>query len=269
MWIAEHYFEITIEALVHFRHSMLLGNFKLVIEYDGTAYQGWQRQNDGTTVQGTIEAALETMIGHPVTVIGSGRTDAGVHALNQVANFSANTRLTPEVFKRGLNSLLPPDIVIKDCSSVDEAFHARYRARSKVYNYRILNRSTPAALFRHYAWHISKPLNLNAMRTAMRCLKGQHDFSAFEATGSSRSDAVRTVMDVQLTAKDTDGYVVFSIEANGFLRHMVRNVVGTLVDVGMGKNFPGAFEDILMSKDRRQAGITAPAYGLLLKKVTY
>jgi tRNA pseudouridine38-40 synthase len=246
-----------------------LQNFKLVIEYDGTAYQGWQRQKNGTTVQGTIEAALKTMIGHPVTVIGSGRTDAGVHALNQVANFCADTTLTPDIFKRGLNSLLPPDIVIKDCAAVDQAFHARYGVRSKVYSYRILNRSIPTALFRQYAWHIKKPLDLHAISEAMQCLKGRHDFSAFEATGSPRKDAVRTVMDVSLTAKDADGYVIFRIEADGFLRHMVRNLVGTLVDVGLGKISPGALEDILMSKDRAQAGITAPAHGLLLQEVKY
>ncbi|MBW1858633.1 MAG: tRNA pseudouridine(38-40) synthase TruA [Deltaproteobacteria bacterium] len=244
-------------------------NFKIVIEYDGTAYQGWQRQNDGTTIQGTIEAALETMIKNPVTVIGSGRTDAGVHALNQVASFRADTRLTSEIFERGLNSLLPPDIVIKDCAAVDDGFHAQYSARSKVYRYRILNRYTPTALFRQYAWHIRKPLDLNAMNKAMAYLEGQHDFSAFEATGSLRSDAVRTVIDANLTEKDADGYVVFSIEADGFLRHMVRNVVGTLVDVGLGKVSPGAFEDILMSKDRKKAGITAPAHGLVLKEVKY
>jgi tRNA pseudouridine38-40 synthase len=246
-----------------------LQNFKIVIEYDGTAYQGWQRQNEGTTIQGTIEAALETMIKKPVTVLGSGRTDAGVHALNQVANFRADTKLTPEIFKRGLNSLLPPDIVIKDCAVVDDAFHARYSAWSKVYQYRILNRSTPAALFRQYAWHIKKPLDLNAMSKAIACLKGQHDFSAFEATGSPRSDAVRTVIDANLAEKDADGYVVLSIEANGFLRHMVRNVVGTMVDVGLGKLSPEGFEDILMAKDRKKAGITAPAHGLVLKEVRY
>jgi tRNA pseudouridine38-40 synthase len=246
-----------------------LQNFKIVIEYDGTAYQGWQRQNDGATIQGTIEAALEAMIQDPVTVIGSGRTDAGVHALNQVASFRADTKLTPEIFKRGLNSLLPPDIVIKDCETVDEAFHARYSARSKVYQYRILNRFTPTALLRQYAWHVKKPLDLNAMRRAMAYLKGQHDFSAFEATGSPRSDAVRTVIDVNLTEKDADGYVVFSIEADGFLRHMVRNVVGTLVDVALGKVSPEGFEDILISKDRKNAGITAPAQGLVLKLVKY
>jgi tRNA pseudouridine38-40 synthase len=246
-----------------------LQNFKLVIEYDGTAYQGWQRQNKGRTIQGTIEAALETMTGNPVTVIGSGRTDAGVHALNQVAGFRADTKLTAEIFKRGLNSLLPPDIVVKDCAVVDDAFHARYSARSKVYQYRILNRFTPAALYRQYAWHIKKPLDLDAMSKAITCLEGEHDFSAFEAAGSPRSDSVRTVIDTNLTGKDADGYVVFTVEANGFLRYMVRNVVGTIVDVGLGKLSPEGFEDILIAKDRRKAGITAPAHGLVLKEVKY
>jgi len=209
------------------------------------------------------------MTEQPVTLIGSGRTDAGVHATGQVASFCLETRLTSDVFAKGLNSLLPPDIVIKDCAAVDETFHARYDARSKVYDYRILNRPTTAALFRQYAWHIRKPLDLNAMRTAILCLKGEHDFSAFEGSGSPRSHAVRTAIDVSLTGKDADCYVVFSIEAGGFLRHMVRNIVGTLVDVGLGKISAEAFENILISKDRKQAGITAPAHGLFLREVKY
>ena len=175
-------------------------NFKLILEYEGTAYHGWQRQKDAPTVQETIEAALETMTGGLVKVIGSGRTDAGAHALNQVANFSIDTRLTADVFQKGLNSLLPPDIVVKACQGVDDSFHARYDAWSKVYNYRILNRPIPAALFRHYAWHVKKRLNVHAMRVAMDCLKGEHDFSAFEASGSPRSHAVRNAMDVNLPA---------------------------------------------------------------------
>ena len=244
-------------------------NFKLTIEYDGTAYHGWQRQNDAPTVQGTIEAALKTMTGRPVTIIGSGRTDAGVHALNQVANFFVDTKLTSDIFTIGLNSLLPGDIVIKDCASVDETFHARHDAWSKVYDYRILNRSIPAALFRQYAWHIRKDLDLEGIRTSVLCLNGRHDFSAFEGAGSPRLHSVRTVIDASLTGKDMHGYVAFSIEADGFLRHMVRNIVGTLVDVGLGKITPEVFEDILKSKDRKQAGITAPAHGLFLREVKY
>ena len=244
-------------------------NFKLVIEYDGTGYHGWQRQSNTCTIQGTIEDALKRMTGQSVTLIGSGRTDAGVHARGQVANFRLETRLTSDVFANGLNSLLPADIVIKDCATVDESFHARFDAQGKVYDYCILNRPTPAALFRRYAWHIKKPLDLDAMRKAMLCLEGEHEFSAFEGAGSPRSHAVRTVIDLKLTGKDADGYVVFSIEADGFLRHMVRNIVGTLVDVGLGKISPKTFEDILISKDRKQAGITAPAHGLFLREVKY
>ncbi|MCK4390603.1 MAG: tRNA pseudouridine(38-40) synthase TruA [Desulfobacterales bacterium] len=274
-------------------------NFKLIIEYDGTGYHGWQSQSNTCTIQGTIEDALKTMTGQSVTLIGSGRTDAGVHATGQVANFRVETRLTSDIFARGLNSLLPSDIVIKDCATVDETFHARYDARSKVYDYRVLNRPIPAALFRQYAWHVKKRLDLEAIRTAILCLEGQHDFSAFEAAGSPRSSGVRTIINVNLTGhevqcfgarlrldglkrgtscqaarrnlapKDRDGYVVFRIEADGFLRHMVRNIVGTLVDVGLGKISPEAFKDILISKDRKQAGATAPAHGLCLEEVKY
>ncbi|MBW1895659.1 MAG: tRNA pseudouridine(38-40) synthase TruA [Deltaproteobacteria bacterium] len=244
-------------------------NFKLLIEYDGTAYSGWQRQSSDRTIQGTIESALNTMTERSVALIGSGRTDAGVHAVAQVANFRVETRLAPDVFLRGLNGLLPADIVIRDCSRVDEDFHARYDAKSKVYEYRILNHPIRAALFRQYAWHISTPLNLEAVRTAMGHLKGEQDFSAFQAAGGNQAHAVRTVINPRLSEKDAESHVVFSIEADGFLRHMVRNIVGTLVDVGLGKTSPAGFKDILLSKDRSRAGITAPAQGLFLMEVKY
>jgi tRNA pseudouridine38-40 synthase len=246
-----------------------LPNFKLLVEYDGTAYHGWQRQSNTHTIQGTIEAALKTMTQRSVTLIGSGRTDAGAHAFGQVASFYVQTKLTPNVFLRGLNSLLPADIVIKDCVLVKEGFHARYDAQSKVYDYRMLNRPIPVAIFRQYAWHIRKPLDLEAMRAAVLCLKGQHDFAAFKAAGSSQRHAVRRVIEVSLTGKDPNGYVIFSIEADGFLRHMVRNIIGTLVDVGLGETSPEDFERILILKDRKQAGITAPAHGLFLQHVKY
>ena len=244
-------------------------NFKLAIEYDGTAYHGWQRQKILPTVQGTIEAALEKMAGKPVTVIGSGRTDAGVHALHQVAHFSMDTTLTDDVFKNGLNALLPSDIVIKDCKGVARSFHARYHVTSKVYDYVILNRALPAAICRNYAWHVRRKLDLLAIRQALLCLKGTHDFSAFEGTGSARSSAVRTVMDVCLSDEGEGDYLVFSIEADGFLRFMVRNIVGTLVDVGKGRISPKDFQGILTSKDRNLAGATAPPQGLFLKEVKY
>jgi tRNA pseudouridine38-40 synthase len=244
-------------------------NFKLLIEYDGTDYCGWQRQSSDRTIQGTIEAALNTMTKQSVVLMGSGRTDAGVHAVGQVANFRVDTRLTSEVFLRGLNSLLPPDIVIKECSPVHEDFHARYDAGSKVYDYRILNRTIRSALYRQHAWYIVSPLDLEVMRTAMAYLNGEHDFSAFQAAGGNQVHAVRRVMSLRLLEKDAADYVVFRIEANGFLRHMVRNIVGTLVDVGLGKTSPAGFEEILLSRDRAKAGITAPAQGLFLMEVRY
>jgi len=169
-------------------------NFRLTIEYDGTRFCGWQRQKSDRTVQGVIEAALGVMTGRSVTLIGSGRTDSGVHALGQVANFACETELTAAVFERGLNSLLPEDVVIRRCVPAEESFHARFSARSKTYHYRILNRTVAAAVGRQYCWFIRKPLDCGAMRAAAAHLIGRHDFKAFEGAGSPRSSTVRQVM---------------------------------------------------------------------------
>jgi len=245
-----------------------MSNFKITIEYDGSAYHGWQRQASERTIQGEIENALKTMTGNTITVTGSGRTDAGVHALNQTANFRCTTSLTPEVFLKGLNSLLSEDIVISSCKIVPEKFHARYDVKSKVYQYRILNRSLPAAISRQYAWHIRKKLNLSAMQEAIRCIIGSHDFKAFEGSGSPRVSTVRCITNADLVETDND-YLVLKIEGDGFLKFMVRNIVGTLVDVGFDKITPDDFKQILISKDRNLAGITAPAHGLFLMEVKY
>jgi tRNA pseudouridine38-40 synthase len=243
-------------------------NFKITIEYDGSAYHGWQRQSSERTIQGEIENALKTMTGNCVAVTGSGRTDAGVHALNQTANFRCAASLTPEVFLKGLNSLLPEDIVISSCKIVPEKFHARYDVKSKVYHYRILNRTLPAAISRQYAWHIRKKLNLSAMQEALRCIIGSHDFKAFEGSGSPRASTVRCIINADLVKAEND-YLVLKIEGDGFLKFMVRNIVGTLVDVGFDKITPHDFKQILISKDRNLAGITAPANGLFLMEVKY
>lgn len=243
-------------------------NFKIIIEYDGTNYHGWQRQAEDPTIQGEIEKALLTMTQKDVTLIGSGRTDAGVHAYGQVANFCCDTTLDPDVFQKGLNSLLPKDIVIKTCIRVSDKFHARYDAKSKTYRYRLLNRAIPAAIFHQYAWYIQKKLDLEAMRDAARCIIGTHDFRAFEGSGSPRSNTIRHVMTSEVVEVD-DGYIDFEIKGDGFLRFMVRNIVGTLVDVGLGKITPDDFNRILESKDRNDAGVTAPPYGLFLMQVQY
>jgi tRNA pseudouridine38-40 synthase len=243
-------------------------NFKLIIEYDGSRYHGWQRQKEDRSIQGEIEKALKTITAGSVTLIGSGRTDAGVHAQGQVANFESNTRLEPEALMNGLNSLLENDIVITVCEPVSASFHARYDAKSKVYHYRILNRPLPAAIGRQYSWFIRKALNQEAMRTAIAHIIGRHDFKAFEGTGSARQHTTRHVYSAELTEQDS-GLSVFQIEADGFLRYMVRNLVGTLVDVGLEKLRPHDFKRVLHSKDRSQASATAPARGLTLIKVNY
>ncbi len=242
---------------------------KLLIEYDGTHYHGWQRQKDAPTIQGTIEAALEQITGQNPTVIGSGRTDSGVHAQNQVAHVSLDTRLNGEALKKGLNSLTPADIVIKDCRAVADSFHARYGVSSKIYDYHILNQPTPTALFRRFTWHIRKKLDIAAIQEAMDVLRGTHDFSAFEATGSERSHPIRTLFNAYVTSMNQGSHVILTMEGNGFLRCMVRNIVGTLVEVGVGKRTPHAFFEILESGDRSRAGATAPPHGLFLRTVKY
>lgn len=243
-------------------------NFKITIEYDGSSYHGWQRQKTDRSIQNEIEKALEKMTSRKVTLLGSGRTDAGVHAAGQVANFKCDTRLTPEAFINGLNSLLPDDIIIKNCESVATQFHARYDARSKIYQYKILNRSVPAAIGRQYVWFIRKALDLQAMRAATAHLIGRHDFKCFEGTGSPRQDTTREVFSAELIEHENN-LLIFEIEADGFLRYMVRSIVGTMVDVGLGKITPLDFKNILASRDRSQAGATAPARGLTLIKVNY
>lgn len=243
-------------------------NFKLIIEYDGTAYHGWQRQAEAPSVQAELERALEGMTRSRITVIGAGRTDAGVHALGQVANFRCATRLTTAAFLKGLNSLLPGDIAIRDCVLVPEGFHARFDARSKRYHYRILNRTARAAVGRDYAWFVHRPLDVRAMGQAAERLIGRHDFKAFESAGSPRAHTRRHVMAADWT-EGPDRRLTFRIQADGFLRGMVRNIVGTLVMVGLGKLEPLQVDAILASRDRRRAGATAPARGLFLVEVHY
>lgn len=243
-------------------------NFKLLIEYDGSCFSGWQRQKHDRTIQAEIEQALATMTKQKIVLNGSGRTDAGVHALGQTANFYCDTNLPAVVFHRGLNCLLPEDIVIKSCEVVPHEFHARFDARSKIYRYRILNRELPQAVGRQYAWFVRKELNLTAMQAAAVYLVGKHDFKAFEGSGSPRSSSLRRVIRTELF-RQNDDMIVFEIEADGFLRFMVRNIVGTLVDVGLQKITPRDLKDILLSADRNRAGITAPPQGLFLVKVRY
>lgn len=244
-------------------------NFKLTIEYDGSNYCGWQRQPNGPSIQETIENALQTMTRERITLIGSGRTDAGVHAIGQTANFHCDTDIPPQAFQKGLNGLLPDDIIIRECLPVADQFHARFNVISKRYRYQIRNAPIPAAIGRDYEWWIRTPLNVNAMRSAAAIFVGQHDFKAFEGTGSPRAHTTRTVMEASIESHDKDQRIIFDIEAEGFLRFMVRNIVGTLVAVGLGKLSAEDVIAIFESKDRTQAPATAPAKGLCLIRVHY
>jgi tRNA pseudouridine38-40 synthase len=246
----------------------MVRNFKLTIEYDGGSYFGWQRQKDPNTIQGAIERAIHRLTGHSVSLSGSGRTDAGVHALGQVANFHTDTHLAAGDIGRALNSLLPEDIVILSCDEMPESFHARFDVVSKIYRYCLLNRPLPSAIGRQYAWHIKRSLDIDAMRGALVHLRGTYDFKAFEGAGSPRAHSVRQVLKAELFERNGGG-IDFEIEANGFLRHMVRNMVGTLVDIGLAKIPSDDLGKIRESGDRSKAGITAPSHGLFLVQVNY
>ena len=243
-------------------------NFKLIVEYDGTRYFGWQRQVGKPTIQAEIERVLTRITRQPIILKGSGRTDAGVHALGQTANFHCDTRISPKTFLRALNGLLPTDIVIRDCCEMPDGFHARYDVVTKTYHYRILNRPIPSVVERHFSWHIQNPLDLNAMRDSLSCLVGTHDFKAFEGIGSPRTHTVRTIHLAEIV-NDSDSQLRIVIQGDGFLRYMVRNLVGTLVRIGMGKRPPADMARILVSRDRNLAGATAPAQGLFLVEVVY
>ncbi|MBE9542258.1 MAG: tRNA pseudouridine(38-40) synthase TruA [Proteobacteria bacterium] len=243
-------------------------NVKLIIAYDGTDYKGWQIQTSEPTIQGVIEEKLGIILNQQTRIAGSGRTDAGVHALNQVAHFIANSKIEPELLKKGLNSLLPPDIVLKELSEVDADFHARYSAKSRVYKYLIWRGDTFSPFYRRFSWQMHYQLDLEEMRKAAECLVGLHDFASFQGTGSASLSSEREIMRFTIRGR-AKGWIVTTIEASAFLRHMVRNIMGTLIEVGKGSMTVAEFRNIFASKDRSRAGITAPPQGLFLKKVKY
>lgn len=242
-------------------------NIKLKIEYDGTKYHGWQYQPNAITIQGVMEGQIGRIVNEKVTLSASGRTDAGVHALNQVANFKTASMVSCEDLTRGLNALLPPDIAIKDVAEVDDDFHSRFSATGKVYLYQVLNRSYPSALLSRYSWFIRYPMNIELMNEAVVHIVGKHDFSSFRASSCGAPHPVKEVRSAQFRMEGA--LLLFEIEATGFLHHMVRNLTGTLVEVGMGRRTIGSFKELIEKKDRRLAGITAPPQGLFLKDVKY
>jgi len=242
-------------------------NIKLTIEYDGTNYHGWQIQPNGVTIQEILEGALEKLLGAKVRINGSGRTDAGVHALGQVANFFFAGDIDLRRLQKGLNALTPPDIMVRQAEAVPDSFDARRDGRSRIYLFRIWNHPIPSAFHRRFSWHIHEPLDLGAMQEAIRFLEGEHNFASFQAAGC---DALHPVRKIYSNSLNGDGdFLVYTVEATAFLRHMVRNIVGTLVEVGRGERSPAAFAELLQAQDRRLAGPTAPAQGLFLVEVKY
>lgn len=249
---------------------------KLEISYDGTNYSGWQRQPDVPTIQESLENVLRKITGEAVSVTGSGRTDAGVHALKQVAAFSTESRLDASVFQRALNGFLPPDIRILRAEEVPASFHPISDAVSKRYRYLTDDRRPAFPFTRNYAWIYREPLDFETMREASEHLLGTHDFACFQTQGSPRKTTVRTVLDVSLSRLE-DGLLppllCLEVEANGFLYNMMRAIAGTLVLLGVdgrrGRPDPDRMRRIIESRDRAQAGPTAPPQGLYLLDVTY
>lgn len=237
------------------------------IEYDGTAYNGWQRQKSGVGVQARVEDAVSEVANEPVEVVCAGRTDAGVHASGQVAHFDTKARRSDRGWLLGVNSLLPDDISLRWVQPVADDFHARFSATARSYRYRILNRLVRSALDRHRAWWVHQPLDERRMHAAAEALVGEHDFSAFRAAGCQAASATREVLSVSVVRHDDE--VVLDITANAFLQHMVRNITGSLVEVGAGERPVDWLASVLQSRDRRQGGVAAPPHGLTLVHVSY
>lgn len=241
---------------------------RLVVEYDGTDLCGWQRQENGPSVQGHLETALATMVGEATAVTGASRTDAGVHALGQVACFSTEATIPCHGFRMGLNGLLPPGIAVVAADEVPPDFHPRFSASGKRYRYSLFTRSSRSPLLSRRAWHVPGELDLAAMREAARALLGERDFSAFRAAGCTARTATRRIDRIEVTEPAPDR-VDLEVEGNAFLRNMVRILAGTLVHVGQGRLTPGQIKEIIESRDRNRAGPTAPAHGLALVEVLY
>jgi len=241
--------------------------FRLLVEYDGTGYEGWQVQPGRRTIQGTLEGALERLLQRPTRVTAAGRTDAGVHAAGQVVCFDAERQLPVDIVGRALNALTPSDITVRAVDTVADDFDPRRAAVGRVYVYRVWNRDTVSPFWRRYTWSVRRPLAIEAMAAAARAVVGEHDFSSFRAAGCDAAGPVRVVRRSEIFREDD--LVRYEIEANAFLRHMVRNLVGTLVEIGLGQRPAAAMRDLLAVRDRRQAGVTAPPHGLCLTEVKY
>ncbi len=242
---------------------------RLTVCYEGTAYHGFQVQPNGITVQSTMEDALGRLLGERVRLRAAGRTDAGVHAREQVVDFADSGRRPLETIVRGGNALLPPDIRILAAQEAAASFDARRHARAKAYRYFLCLDPVASPFFRRHSWHIERPLDLAAMRDGLARVVGEHDFTSFRGQGCTAKTAVRTISRAELAPAGVAPLHAIEIAGSGFLKHMVRNIVGTLVDIGRGKRPPGWMAEVLSLRDRTRAGATAPAHGLFLWEVRY
>jgi tRNA pseudouridine38-40 synthase len=242
-------------------------SFKITLAYDGTDYIGWQRQATGVSVQGLLEDALRELDDRDVAVAGAGRTDAGVHALGQAASFSLERRIDGATLVRALNHKLPPDVRVRRAREMPASFHARFAARSKTYRYRIWNGEVLSPFQRRYAWHLVGRLDVGAMARSARLVEGTHDFATFQSQGADTPTTTRTVLRSRIV--DCGSRIEFEIVGQGFLRHMVRTIVGSLVEVGRGRRAPEWIGEVIAARDRTHAGQTAPALGLFLVSVAY
>lgn len=243
-------------------------NFKITIQYEGTRYQGWQKQGStDNTLQGKFETLLSRLAGETVEIAASGRTDAGVHAYGQVANFHMNTELPPAELMEQINRYLPEDVAVIACSEVDGRFHSRLHAKKKTYCYRVLNSAVPHVFDRKFVWQVPEELDVEAMRQAASFLIGTHDFKSFTSAKKSKKSTVRTIESIEIVRAGDEIRFVFA--GDGFLFHMVRILTGTLLEVGLGKRNSADMKKILAACDRQQAGELAPARGLALMEVFY
>ena len=241
--------------------------YKLIIEYDGTNYAGWQRQPNQISIQSQLEDALFQVSQEPTTTIASGRTDAGVHAFAQVISFRSSKTLSPREWTQALNGVLPKDICVHQTEQVSDSFHARHNAKYKTYEYRILNHRIRPVLERYRIWHIPKPLDLASIKEAADTLKGQHNFSSFEGSPTDNTNPICNIKNLKIL--DELPIIRVTFTADRFLKQMVRAMVGTLVEVGQGKRSPSDIKTILDAQDRSTAGKTAPPHGLYLMSVEY
>ena len=242
-------------------------NIKLTIEYDGKEFNGWQKQPNKLNIQGTIEQAIKQITGEDVELNASGRTDAGVHAIGQVANFKTNSQIPIEKFAIAINSNLKRSIIIKKAEEVDERFHSRLSCKKKTYRYIINNSEEGSAIYRNLETHIPQKLDIEKMKQGIKYFEGEHDFKAFKASGTSSKSSVRTIYEAKIY---NNGEKIFiELTGNGFLYNMVRIVAGTLVEVGLGKIEPQEIENIIKSGKRENAGKTLPPNGLYLLEVSY